>query len=144
MATSVRGQEIDLAVKLIAEECCNCGVVFAMSAELRRRRLNDHESFWCPNGHSQAYVGKTEAQKLREQLQVAENRVQWAEDSERLERERRREAEGSLRATRGQVTKLRKRVVAGACPFGCRRHFADLERHVATKHEGATLPGETE
>lgn len=34
------------------------------------------------------------------------------------------------------------RHVGGTCPFGCRRHFVDLERHVTTKHPDGKLDGE--
>jgi hypothetical protein len=42
------------------------------------------------------------------------------------------------------ATSLRVPVETGACPFGCRRHFANLERHVATKHGGQQLEAEGE
>ena len=123
-------------IQLETETCYRCGVLFAMTAEYRRKRLEDHTlNFYCPNGHDQHYIGKTDAEKERKLRQAAERREKyWRESSEDTERR--------LRATKGVVTKLRKRAHAGTCPFGCRRHFADLERHVASKHPGQQLEGE--
>jgi hypothetical protein len=123
-------------VSLETETCYRCGVLFAMTAEYRQKRLADHSlNFYCPNGHGQAYIGKTEAERERERREAAERREKyWRSSAEDTERR--------LRATKGVVTKMRKRVTAGTCPFGCRRHFANLERHVASKHPGAKLEGE--
>lgn len=49
-------------------ECCKCGIIFGVSQERNNRLLDTHETFYCPSGHPQSYVGKTEAQKLKEQL----------------------------------------------------------------------------
>ena len=48
-------------------ECCRCSVIFGVTALFEKKRREDKETFWCPNGHSQAYV-KSEADKLRENL----------------------------------------------------------------------------
>ena len=53
---------------LITENCCICGVIFAMPKELNDSKLCgcETESFWCPNGHKQHYTGKSDGQKLEE------------------------------------------------------------------------------
>lgn len=142
---TVTAGALEIGVKLTVLDCPSCGVIFAIPGDLETRRRGDGQGFYCPNGHTMSYDGKTEREltKLREDLQRAQNRAQWAEDSERLQRERAGSAERSLAATKGQVTRLRKRAVAGACPFGCRRHFVDVERHVATRHAGELLEGES-
>ena len=76
MSTTVRQRitgsvNIGTVVLQIAS-CCSCGVIFALTADLDKRRREDHGYFYCPNGHSQHYAGKTEAQKLREQLEAVE------------------------------------------------------------------------
>ncbi len=135
-ATDLRGWTLTVTgtTELITETCISCGVLFAMPDELKRHRIENKKSFYCPNGHSMSYT-ESEADRLRRQLKNAKADADW-------ERQHREAAERSLSATRGVVTKLRKRAHAGTCPFGCRRHFADLERHVATKHPGASLEGE--
>ena len=38
-----------------------------------------------------------------------------------------------LRATKGVVTKIRRRVANGVCPC-CKRHFVNLKRHMSGQH----------
>jgi hypothetical protein len=140
------GHTITIGIELVTEDCYSCGVLFALSADLRTKRLADKQTFYCPNGHGQVYSGESDAAKARrlaKELERARENAAWQAEYAREEAARRGAAERSLAATRGQVTKLRKRVVAGACPFGCRRHFANLERHVATRHDGQSLEGES-
>lgn len=56
--------------KMALKECCTCGIAYAIT-ESRDSWLREHpgETFWCPNGHPITYVGKTEADKLREELE---------------------------------------------------------------------------
>lgn len=52
--TTLRTLTLSTSVDLTTEECCNCGVLFAMPADLRKQLLADHSrSFYCPNGHGQ-------------------------------------------------------------------------------------------
>lgn len=141
--TGTRGTEVELLVKLVIEECCNCGVVFAMTRELRDRRQGDKQSFYCPNGHGQSYTGKSKADLERE-LKDARRDTEWYQQAERTARDRAALAERQNAARKGAITKMRKRAEAGACPFGCKRHFLNLERHVARQHAGQELPGEAD
>lgn len=136
MTTTARGWtfNVDANIDLVTETCINCGVIFALPSELKKHRLENKQNFYCPNGHSMVYT-ESEAERLRRQLKQANENERW-------ERQHRETAERSLAATRGVVTKLRRRAHAGVCPFGCRRHFVDLERHVASKHPDQKLEGE--
>jgi hypothetical protein len=110
---------------LEATDCCVCGVVFALPGRLLSKRRTDGGDFYCPNGHVLVYK-KPEVDRLREQL-AASRSVAAAE------RERREAAERSVSAAKGQVTKLKRRVSNGVCPC-CNRTFANVARHMATKH----------
>lgn len=121
-----RGMTLTDTVVFVTEECCNCGIPFAITQDLKDRRLKDHKSFYCPNGHSQHYTGKTEEQKLREQLERANQRVASRDEDLRVER-------ASHAATKGQLTKAKKRAAHGVCPC-CKRTFANVARHVAGQH----------
>ncbi len=115
---------------------CWCGIALAIPDSLYKEAQRNHKlDVYCPLGHTFVYSGDTEADRLRKENQRLRDRIT-------AEQARAEGAEASLRTTKGVVTKLRKRVTTGACPFGCRRHFVNLERHVASKHPGATLPGE--
>lgn len=136
--------ETRLTLKLAVMDCANCGVIFAIPDDYDDRRRDDGHDFYCPNGHSLSYHAgdKAKIRKLEAQLEQQKNRAQFYADMEREQRDRADRTGRQLAATRGQVTKLRKRAVAGTCPFGCRRHFVNLERHVATRHPGQELEGE--
>lgn len=115
----------NVSYQLICETCITCGIVFGVPTEWRSRRLEDHEMMYCPNGHRQHYLGKSEAEKLRDELERERRAKQMALDSARMESEQRQKAERKL-----------KRVNRGVCPK-CNRTFAELARHMQTKHKEA-------
>lgn len=133
MPMSLRTHTFQIGVEFVVEDCCNCGVGFALTAELRERKLKDKTTFYCPNGHPQSYVGQSDAAKIRE----LERDRDWYKDAERRAADDRDLARRSAAAYKGQTTKLRQRAITGSCAF-CHRHFANVERHVASQHPGET------
>lgn len=121
-----------VTVEMSAETCCahGCGVVWCMPADLVNRRRNDHKSFYCPNGHAQSYTAETEAEKLRRQLNNANQQIARAED------EAREANNGRIRAEKAQARAL-KRIHSGTCPC-CKRTFQNVARHMQTKHPNIT------
>ena len=107
--------------------CGNCGIPFAIPRNLYRERLDDGESFYCPNGHFIGWKGANEKARLERLLRDARDRA--AAESARAD-----QVEASLRSTKGHVTRLRKQVLAGECPF-CGQHLRDLERHITRQHK---------
>jgi hypothetical protein len=125
-----------VTIELDEVECASCHTTFAMTRELNKAFLADRRrGFYCPQGHAQRYLGETEEQKLRRQLTSAQQDATFYRSNMEA-------AERSLSATKGVVTKLRKRVANGVCPFGCRRHFVDVQRHITSQHPGEKLDGE--
>lgn len=118
---------------LAVETCCNCGMRFAMPAAYQAKRRNDHGSFHCPAGHSQHYPGKSDAEKLRDELTGERARLDQAKAQLERQRAQLQHAEHSIRARKSVATKLRKRIAAGKCPC-CHAAFADLRKHMKTKH----------
>lgn len=112
------------------ETCCSCGMKFAMTSDFMRRRRDDHALFYCPAGHNQYYYGKTEAQKLKEQLE------QRAAEVARLN-VRAVDAESKLGRVARAHKKMRKRIANGVCPC-CNRTFQNLLRHMQTEHPDMT------
>lgn len=123
---SARNQQWVGGVDFVTEECCACGMPFAMTADFKSRRLKDHKSFYCPSGHSQHYIGKSEEQKLREQL-----------ERERLAREAESGRAALLESQRDAIARnygrMRERIKNGVCPC-CNRAFQNLMQHMRTKH----------
>jgi hypothetical protein len=117
---------------LIVTDCAACGVVFAITEEFRASRQKDGKTFYCPNGHTLHY-SESEAERLRKKLERTEQQLAWQRDMREGANRRADAAERKLRATKGVVTKMKKRAAAGICPC-CNRHFVQLERHMANKH----------
>lgn len=118
---------------LVLEHCPKCGVPFGMEAGYKLERLNRRDTFYCPSGHPQHYIGKTEAEKAREE---AERQRIRADGYEQLADERavqRDHARRQAAASRGVVTRIKRRIGKGVCPC-CNRTFADLGRHMAGQH----------
>jgi hypothetical protein len=101
-----------------------------MERDFYNNRLNDHKNFYCPNGHCQRFVGKTEAEELRERLHLERVRnMELREESNRIDARR--------RAAKAQLTRLRRRIDNGTCPY-CNRHFENVQRHISCKHKDAS------
>lgn len=116
-------------------DCANCGITFAIPDFFMRNRRDDHNNFYCPNGHIQYYPAKTAAEIAREEIVTLKARIHDETERARRARQDAEHFEASRNAYKGQVTKLKNRAAAGVCPC-CNRHFTALERHMATKHPG--------
>lgn len=127
--------------------CGGCGVLFWMTKQFHTMRREDHKIFYCPAGCQRVYKGPTEAEKLRLERDRLKQEIAYQQDRVRAETERRELIQRQARAFKGQVTKLKNRAANGVCPC-CNRTFANLQRHMATKHAGfvaeeVTLDGAT-
>lgn len=125
---------------LRGQTCVNCGVLFGTEVGYDNQRREDHKSFYCPSGHAQSYIGKTEAQIAREERDAARSLAQ-REAVRRRAAENQAEVERrSAAAYKGHVTRIRNRIANGVCPAGCNRHFENVERHIATQHPDFKIP----
>jgi hypothetical protein len=113
-------------LNMVEVECCACAMHFYVPQLWSSERRESHDSFFCPNGHPLTYKAKSEAEKLRDELARRTSQL----DQERAARE---DLERSRRALQGHMTKLRKRVSNGVCPY-CSRSFVNLRRHMGSKH----------
>lgn len=106
----------------LAVTTCWCGINLAIPANLLSfARNHKGHSIYCPLGHTFVFTDSFEEQLKRErQRHEATRSLLHAE-------------ERSHSATRGQLTRARKRAAAGVCPC-CQRTFQNVARHVASKH----------
>lgn len=111
---------------------CWCGMPHAVPRELREHQQRQHrdgrkqDDIYCPLGHAYVIAGKGEAAALRDQLE----RERQAKVRLRAEKD---QVEASLRATKGALTKAKRRATNGVCPC-CKRTFVNVQRHMASKH----------
>jgi len=64
--------------------CPKCGIVFAITAVHDSNLRECHNTFYCPAGHPQSYVGKTEAERLRETLADKERSLKYFREQEQI------------------------------------------------------------
>lgn len=84
-----------------------CGLQFALPADFVNSRREDHNSFYCPNGHSRCYPAKTQE----------ENKIANLEQALAAKTERIRQLEGGinfrdrlLANRKGQITRLSNKI----------------------------------
>lgn len=110
---------LQVAQRFETQECCKCGVLFAITEAQYKYFLSYREKaeFYCPNGHSQHFTGLSDAEKLAQ------------------EKARHQETLARLNVAEEKRIKLEKRIKRGVCPC-CKRSFAGsaLVRHIKTKH----------
>jgi hypothetical protein len=106
---------------------CWCGIRHAIPSGLHRQARDKGHGVYCPLGHSWVF-SKTRAEELEEDLARERRRC-------KAERDLREHEERSHAATRGHLTRTKRRVAAGVCPC-CGRTFQQLARHMAAKHPG--------
>lgn len=136
---STRTYNQTITENLIAVSCFNCGVQFGLAESYYNRALAHHDKWWyCPNGHAQHFIGKTEAQKLREQLERQKRYTESARALETATRDQLQATERSRRAIRGALTKTKRRIANGVCPC-CHRTFKQLAEHMEKQHPGYEL-----
>ena len=90
--------------------CSECGVDFGVPDAFERARREDHRTFWCPNGHGQVFRGKTEAEKLREELERIARTLTWTEERLASVNRDRDHTEARRRAEKAAKTVLRKKL----------------------------------
>lgn len=125
--------QITITVEMARIDCWACGFAYAVPMEFRDRRRRDGRDFWCPGCGRSACFKECEIDQLKRKVASAQQRAEyWCDQHTRAvaqcEAEERRH-----RATKGVLTKTRKRVGHGVCPC-CNRSFANLRRHMANKH----------
>ena len=107
----------------------NCSVCFgpiALGEGQHKSFREQHKTFYCPSGHSQYYPTKSDADKLRDELDVAQDRVRQVEYE-------RNNASNMLEAETKKRKKLESRIRNGVCPE-CHRSFVNLQRHMEGRH----------
>ncbi len=82
--------------------CYTCGIIFGVPEELNKNHQDNKGSWWCPNGHQQAYIGST----TRELLDAAKEDL-------KKQRDARWQAEDKVSRQAKQIATLRRRVKEG-------------------------------
>lgn len=106
-------------IGLESTTCVTCGITYAMPMDLIDYHRKHGGTHYCPNGHPQCFI-EPEVPRLEQALRETKQQVN--------------NLEYQLNGALSKITKMKKRANAGLCPY-CRRHFANLERHIHSKHQ---------
>jgi len=126
------GEKVQMATALVVVFCPTCNIPHGIPDEMQRRAhyWKERVSIHCPNGHGWHYTrDKNEEDRLRAQLESEAKALARTQDLLNAEK-------ASHSATKGQLTKAKKRAEAGMCPH-CKRTFQQVQRHIANKHTEA-------
>lgn len=137
-------------LSLTIYQCGLCGVMHGLTDNFIEARKRDHKSFCCPWCQASLHFGgESDLERLQRERDQAKEMRDDAVARARASRELLRHEERSHAATKGHLTRTKKErdrmhamIDAGQCPVpGCRRHFKDVKRHMASKHPNFVLEG---
>lgn len=131
MANVTVAVEIDLEVRTCTHP--GCGIAFGVPVRVIEEFRRTHETFYCPHGHPRHFPGKSEEEKLREELASARGNEKFYRERAASERRSAEAARRSAAAHLGGKTRILNQVKAGICPF-CSRRFDALGIHVRAEH----------
>lgn len=129
------------------EDCVTCHMQFAVTTTFQSRRQEDTWWFYCPSGHAMHYTTSAkdaEIERLRAEVADEKSRRDYWQAEERRVSATLAETKRKHAATKGALTKHKRRAAHGVCPC-CNRTFANVQRHMAGQHpnyvaEYATAP----
>jgi hypothetical protein len=102
---------LNQSLSVTVTECPDCAVQFGAPGLFLIKRRKDKRTFYCPNGHPMSFR-EGEADRLRKELQQAREATEYALTRARVSREAREAEERRHRATKGALTKAKKRLTA--------------------------------
>ncbi len=88
--------------------CCvdGCGIEFCLPRSVYERRLEDHKTFYCPNGHSQHF---TRPSPKDQKIATLERRVEWWRQYGRRRDDEVEELKHAVRSLRSRLAWARRR-----------------------------------
>jgi hypothetical protein len=91
--------------------CCNKGCLqpFALTIAFKSARVKDKRTFWCPNRHPQSFTGESAEERLRKNVEALQTRIGFRDAEISQLRNSRARVERRLRATKGVVTRMKRR-----------------------------------
>ncbi len=111
--------------------CYSCSVRFGITGYLYKRVVTDAcDSIYCPACGKLTCWSESEDSKIIKELQ---RKLKWEAAEVTRQKLAREKAEASLQATKGVITRIKRRVGSGVCPC-CQRTFKQLSAHMAHKH----------
>ena len=115
---------------------CKCDMWLPEALYQAAQHGREEIKFYCGYGHVQVYAkGESELAIVRRERDRLKQALAEKDDLIIAQREARSAAEKQLAASRAAAVKARKRAAVGVCQC-CNRQFANMARHMQTKHPG--------
>lgn len=92
-------------VNLIEMECPECHILFWITENHKARLVKSKETYFCPNGHTACFVGKSNKELLIEEKERHKETYNYYENELANFKGLKKE----LRICKGQITKLKKK-----------------------------------
>lgn len=125
---------VAIGISFEATNCITCGKYFALSLHEYNKFRKSHISFYCPYCKTgQYFSGKSEEEKLKEQLAAEKRGKDLAQRQAAQERVKATHHKNVARAQKGAHTRTKNRIKNGVCPC-CNRYFANVHKHMQTVH----------
>lgn len=120
--------------EFVSTRCSRCKELFGLHPDTYEVLKRSSATFVCPHGHQQHFpLGKSETERLRDDLEAERRRRQSAEQSVAFYVQQAKHEQRRAAGYKGQAVKLSKRAKAGVCPC-CNRTVSQLARHMQTQH----------
>lgn len=117
--------EMTMSVSYTRMQCSECGIIYFFPDKWCATALEKGIDWRCPNGHRQWY-GESEFEKVtRQRDRAVQEQARLAEEA--------RLADARAIAAKRKLKRMETRISAGTCPC-CNRNFANVARHMRTKH----------
>lgn len=130
------GSSYTISHQITLEVCVcpvkGCGVTYGLDEAYKDRLRAKAAGFYCPNGHWLSWP-ESDADKQRKRAEKAEKDAKFWRDRMRDEQEAAQHARNQARAEKAAKTRLKNRIAKGICPC-CKRHFANVHRHITSQH----------
>lgn len=118
----LRGELTSFSIEMFTEVCISCGIPFAIPKNYKDRLKVTHDTFYCPNGHSQFYPAETEAEKLKKEVVKKDGELAQLTSAKI-------QIENQLDKANEKLNK----VAQGQCPC-CDKTYKHLANHMSRKH----------
>lgn len=93
-----------MIINAVEQSCCSCGCTFWITEKHDKILLQSKNSFYCPNGHTQSYTGKSDKQLLQEKKEELERyKKYYAGECDRNEK-----LKNQIKGFKGVIAKNKK------------------------------------
>lgn len=132
----------EFTVELTTINCGECGGTYAINERYRQQKATEGGYWNCPYCRCGWGYGESENARLKKELDQERKRKEWAQQEARNANQKAEHERRVGLGYKGALVKTKKRIGKGTCPC-CKRHFSNVERHMATQHpEYAEVAGD--